>query len=66
MPDQLLTAYLDSLAPGTTSIILDGLELVGEWASGGPPGTKRPDPRLQEFVFLLALLWLQTKKDIVI
>ena len=45
MPDQLLTAYLDSLAPGTTSIILDGLELVGEWASGGPPGTKRPDPQ---------------------
>jgi hypothetical protein len=45
MPDELLTAYLDALAPGTTSMILDGLEMAGEWASGGPPGTKRPDPQ---------------------
>ncbi len=44
-PDRLLSAYLDSLTPGTTSIVLHGLELAGEWASGGPPGAVRPDPQ---------------------
>ena len=43
VPDRLLTGYLDSLKPGVSGIVLRGLELVGEWASGGPPGTKRPD-----------------------
>jgi hypothetical protein len=42
-PDRLLNGYLDSLQPGVSSIVLQGLELIGEWASGGPPGTRRPD-----------------------
>ena len=37
-PDRLLTAYLDSLYPGTSSMVLHGLEMQGELASGGPPG----------------------------
>ena len=45
MPDRLLSAYLDALNPGTSSVVLHGLELEGEWASGGPPGTRRPDPQ---------------------
>ena len=44
-PDRLLTAYLDSLCPGTNGMVLHGLELQGEWASGGPPGAIRPDPQ---------------------
>ena len=43
VPNRLLTSYLDTLQPGTPNIVLHGLEMVGEWASGGPPGTKRPE-----------------------
>lgn len=42
-PDRLLTGYLDTLQPSVSGLVLRGLELVGEWASGGPPGTRRPD-----------------------
>ena len=24
---------------------MEGLEIAGTWAAGGPPGTKRPDPQ---------------------
>ena len=41
--DRLLSAYLDARWPGLSGLILDGLEIDGDWASGGPPGTRRPD-----------------------
>ena len=41
--DRLLTAYLDSRWPGISGLVLNGLEMDGDWASGGPPGTRRPD-----------------------
>jgi len=41
--DRLLSAYLDARWPGVPSLVLDGLEIDGDWASGGPPGTRRPD-----------------------
>ena len=41
--DRLLTAYLDARWPGISGLVLDGLEMSGDWASGGPPGTRRPD-----------------------
>ncbi|MEC7985416.1 MAG: hypothetical protein VX278_09645 [Myxococcota bacterium] len=45
IPTRMLSAYMDSLAPGTPNIILSGLEIAGGWAAGGPPGTKCPDPQ---------------------
>lgn len=45
VPSIVLGAYLDSNVPGTGSLILEGLEVAGDWAAGGPPGTKRPDPQ---------------------
>lgn len=45
IPDRMLTVYLDSLAPHTPNIVLQGLDIVGGWSSGGPPGTKCPDPQ---------------------
>src|SRR5687768_7663455 len=41
--DRLLSAYIDSRWPGITGLALDGLEMDGHWASGGPPGSRRPD-----------------------
>jgi hypothetical protein len=41
--DRLLTAYLDARWPGISGLVLNGLEMDGDWASGGPPGTRRPD-----------------------
>ncbi len=41
--DRLLSAYLDDRWPGISGLVLDGLEMAGDWASGGPPGTRRPD-----------------------
>ncbi len=41
-PSQLLSAYLDSLTPNTPNLILYGLELVGEMAAAGPPGSICP------------------------
>lgn len=43
--DELLGAYLRAAAPGSTSIILEGLELEGDWSAVGPPGTVRPDSK---------------------
>jgi hypothetical protein len=41
--DRLLSAYLEAKWPGIPSLVLDGFEIDGDWASGGPPGTRRPD-----------------------
>ncbi len=43
--DDLLGAYLRVAAPGASSIILEGLELEGDWSAVGPPGTVRPDSK---------------------
>ena len=45
VPSTLLGALMDGLAPETSNIILQGLDIAGDWAAGGPPGTKRPDPQ---------------------
>ena len=45
IPNRMLSVYLDSLAPQTPNMILQGLEIAGGWSSGGPPGTKCPDPQ---------------------
>jgi hypothetical protein len=37
IPNRMLSVYLDSLAPNTPNIILQGLEISGGWSSGGPP-----------------------------
>ena len=29
----------------TVQLNLHGLDIAGDWAAGGPPGTKRPDPQ---------------------
>ena len=42
-PDRMLAAFLGVSWPGATCLVPDGLELVGEWSSTGPPGTVRPD-----------------------
>ena len=42
-PDRILSAYLNVSWPGASCLVLDGLELKGEWSSAGPPGTVRPD-----------------------
>lgn len=33
---------------GTRALVLEGLEMEGEWAPAGPPGTRRPEGRAQE------------------
>lgn len=40
-----LDARMRVVWPGVSSLILDGLEPVGDWAPTGPPGTVRPDPQ---------------------
>ena len=36
---------MDGMVPQEDNIILHGLDIAGDWAAGGPPGTKRPDPQ---------------------
>ncbi len=43
VPNSILGAYLDGVVPGQHNLILQGLDIAGDWAAGGPPGTKRPD-----------------------
>lgn len=43
--NRLMSTFLDWAWPGSSGLILSGLELDGEWTSGGPPGTVRPDSR---------------------
>ena len=50
IPNRMLTVYLDSLAPNTPSIVLQGLDIVGGWSPGGPPGTKCPDAQSNNVV----------------
>lgn len=45
IPSDILGAYLSGLVPNKGGLILEGLEIAGTWAAGGPPGTKRPDPQ---------------------
>jgi len=45
IPHRMLSVYLDSLAPSTPNMVLQGLDIAGGWSSGGPPGTKCPDPQ---------------------
>lgn len=42
--DHLLSAAMRARWPGPSALVLDGLELEGELAPSGPPGTRRPDP----------------------
>lgn len=44
-PDRQLSAWLRARWPAVQSLVLDGLELEGELAPAGPPGTRRPDPQ---------------------
>jgi len=48
--DQILDSWLNSVWPGGTGLILDGLEVHGEWSASGPPGTVRPDSRSEGVV----------------
>ena len=43
--DRILHTFLQVASPGSTGLVLSGLELKGDWASVGPPGTVRPDAR---------------------
>jgi hypothetical protein len=45
VPNSMLGALMDGLVPNEQNIILQGLDIAGDWAAGGPPGTKRPDPQ---------------------
>lgn len=45
VPDRFLEAYLTVAMPGASSIVLEGLELVGDHSASGPPGTVRPDSK---------------------
>ena len=53
---------MDGMVPQEDNIILHGLDIAGDWAAGGPPGTKRPDPSLSDCVFLRVRQSLRTKK----
>lgn len=48
--DHLLGSWLRVTWPEATGVILDGLEIHGEWAAQGPPGTIRPDSKSEEVV----------------
>ena len=45
IPQDILGATLDMMSPNTNNIVLNGLEVVGDLAAGGPPGARRPDAR---------------------
>ncbi len=45
VPNSMLGVLMDGLAPSEDNIVLQGLDIAGDWAAGGPPGTKRPDPQ---------------------
>lgn len=42
-PSDVLQAWLATRWPGCHGLVLDGLDLQGELAPGGPPGAVRPD-----------------------
>lgn len=39
----VLAAWLSARMPGASGVVLEGLDLSGDVAPGGPPGTVRPD-----------------------
>ena len=43
--DLHLAAWLGVAWPDAKGLVLEGLELEGEWSPAGPPGSKRPDSR---------------------
>lgn len=43
VPDRLLGAWMDVLAPNAPGIILRGLDIEGGLSAEGPPGSRRPD-----------------------
>lgn len=45
--DQLLGAFMRATAPGANGMVLEGLELEGDWSAVGPPGTVRPDSKAE-------------------
>lgn len=45
-PDRAVALALEGWEPGAPGIVLEGLELEGDLAPGGPPGTRRPDSAL--------------------
>lgn len=45
-PSDALAAALAPRMLDRGGIVLEGLELLGEWATPSPPGTRRPDPLL--------------------
>lgn len=49
-PDLLLETWLRVTWPGATCMVLEGLEINGELAAQGPPGTVRPDSKSEEVV----------------
>jgi hypothetical protein len=40
----LQSSWLAGAWPDASGLVLDGLEIVGDWSPEGPPGTKRPEP----------------------
>ena len=45
IPNMFLGALMDGMVPDEDNIILHGLDIAGDWAAGGPPGTNVPDPQ---------------------
>lgn len=43
--DRMLGAWMEYAAPGASGLVLEGLELEGDWSAVGPPGTTRPDSK---------------------
>jgi hypothetical protein len=48
--DQLLHTFLSVTFPEATSLVVEGLEMRGELAQAGPPGTVRPDAKSENVV----------------
>lgn len=49
-PDRMLSAWLDLSWPGASGLVLSGMEIEGEAASKGPPGTVRLDNNAEGIV----------------
>lgn len=47
-PGAAMAAWLEARLPATSGLVLDGLELSGEIAGSGPPGSVTPSPRSTE------------------
>lgn len=58
-PDRLLGAALRVL--DMPALVIEGLELEGDWAPQGPPGTRRPEARSTEAVLTPGVALTQTE-----